>query len=464
MQPQKLTKTRVDHVAIPPRGQKFLRDTELKGFALRVTNSGAKSFVVEKRVEGKVRRLTLGHYPDLTVEQARREAQKLLGAIALGRNPIIEKHHAQLQRTTLGEAFKDFLSARKNLKPHTVYDYGLVMRLAFGDWQSRALIDITKDHVAKRHRDLGARRGEAYANLSMRVLRAVINFAMAQYEDGFGNPLLVVNPVSRLTQTRAWYRVNRRQTVIRPHQLADWYAGVNALRELNSEAATTVADYLLLLLLTGLRRQEGAQLRWRDVDLKARTLTVHDPKNHEPLTLPLSDHVEALLLSRAKRAESPFVFPGSGRTGYLADPRKQKAKVVAHSGVNFTLHDLRRTFITIADSIDTSAYAIKRLVNHKMQNDVTAGYIITDIERLRSPMQLINDFILRAAGAIPTATIETIGPSRRRQGLYVGHFKVPSRPIEGTYKETARKHQGNSAQHLRNTLTIVEAVSGSTRD
>lgn len=65
---------------------------------------------------------------------------------------------------------------------------------------------------------------------------------------------------------------------------------------------------------------------------------------------------------------------------------------------NFTLHDLRRPFITIAESLDIPSYALKRLVNHKMANDVTAGYIVAGVERLRQPMQNITDYILKCAG------------------------------------------------------------------
>ena len=61
--------------------------------------------------------------------------------------------------------------------------------------------------------------------------------------------------------------------------------------------------------------------------------------------------------------------------------------------MHFTLHDLRRTFITIAESLDIPAYALKRLLNHKDSNDVTAGYIVSDVNRLREPMQRITDFI-----------------------------------------------------------------------
>ena len=94
---------------------------------------------------------------------------------------------------------------------------------------------------------------------------------------------------------------------------------------------------------------------------------------------------------------------------YLIEPRKQMTKVMIASGIEFTLHDLRRTFITVAESLDISVYAVKRLVNHKMSNDVTAGYIIADVERLREPMQKITDYLLKLAGIKPSAAIIPLG-------------------------------------------------------
>jgi len=69
------------------------------------------------------------------------------------------------------------------------------------------------------------------------------------------------------------------------------------------------------------------------------------------------------------------------------------------------VHDLRRTFITVAESLDISAYAVKRLVNHKMSNDVTAGYIVNDVERLRKPMQSITDYFLVQIESKPSETL-----------------------------------------------------------
>lgn len=91
------------------------------------------------------------------------------------------------------------------------------MQVVFADWQNKAMLDIGKDIIAKRHSKTGAERGEAYANLSMRFLRALFDFAIAQYVDGSGYAVFRENPVMRLTQTRAWYRIDCRQTVIKPH-------------------------------------------------------------------------------------------------------------------------------------------------------------------------------------------------------------------------------------------------------
>ena len=79
------------------------------------------------------------------------------------------------------------------------------------------------------------------------------------------------------------------------------------------------------------------------------------------------------------------------------------ANVTKASGIHFTVHDLRRSFITIAEELDISTYALKRLMNHKMSNDITAGYIVADVEGLRKPMQQINNYLLKCMGVMQSA-------------------------------------------------------------
>ena len=389
----RITKSFVDQVIPPPlksgkSHQAFYRDSGIPGFGLRVTSGGGKSFIVEKRIEGKVKRVTLGKYGNLTLEQARKEAMRFLGEVATGKNPIAAKQNRRIRNTTLLEAFEDYLLTRKDLKASTIHDYRRSINGAFVNWQTKPLTDITKDMVQLRHAALG-KRSKARANNAMRVLRAVFNHAISKYEDHYGHHVILTNPVDRLSQTRAWYKVDRRQTLIKAHELPDWFA---ATMQLNTE---TTRHYLYLLLFTGLRRSEASKLQWSDVDFEDKTLTINETRNHQVHVLPLSDFLYELLKKRHADKESPYVFPSDSERGYLIEPRTAVKRVSELSGVTFTLHDLRRTFITIAESLDIPGYALKRLLNHKDPNDVTAGYIVSNVDRLREPMQQITDFIIK---------------------------------------------------------------------
>ncbi|CZG79821.1 integrase arm-type DNA-binding domain-containing protein [Legionella pneumophila] len=396
----RINKTNIENLAIPQpiktgqSAQKKYYDDNLKGFGVRVTSGGTKAFFVEKLINRKLNRITIGRYPEISPDMARKKATELLGQIAMGKDPVAERRAQSMREITLNEVFQEYLQTRKTLKPKTINNYTHMIDKAFHSWKNKPILSITKDRISKHHEKLGTEHGEAYANLAMRVLRALFNFAAGQYEDAHGKSLIMENPVRRLSQTRAWYRVERRQTYIKPHELEAWY---QALKNIENE---TLRDYLLLILLTGLRREEAATLKWENVDLAAKTFTVVKTKNNESHTLPLSDFLYDLLDCRYQTRINDYVFPGSGAAGHIIEPRKQMAHVTKASGIHFTVHDLRRTFITIAESLDISAYALKRLMNHKMTNDVTAGYIITDVERLRMPMKIITNYFLKCMRVI----------------------------------------------------------------
>ena len=405
-----LTKTVVDKTPIPATGQTLLRDAKLKGFGLRITPGGTRSFFLEKRINGVNKRFTIGRFGELTCEQARKRAQSELGKIAFGRDPLAERARERMAGTTLDAAFADFCKHRE-LKPKTLYGYRNLMRDVFAKWQSRPLAKITRRDVLNLHRALGESSGEAYANQAMRVLRSVFNFAIHYYQGVEGHSLIGTNPVAVLSQTRSWYRSERRQSVIKHHELPRWRRAVEDLRFDSRGEPDTIADYLLFLLYTGLRKEEAVRLKWADVDLADRSLRIADTKNREAHLLPLPSQLVNMLSMRKAVAQNGFVFGGSGKTGHLIEPKRQVAKVIEASGVHFTLHDLRRTFITVAESLDVTPYALKRLVNHKMKNDVTAGYIITTVERLREPMQRIADFLDKATGQQQSACVVRLGAS-----------------------------------------------------
>ena len=412
----KLTKSGVERLpyymsSTGPKNQELYWDTELAGFGLRVTGS-SKTYIVEKRVNGRTVRSRIGRHNQIPTEKARKMAQSLILDMSNGKDINAIKRASDGESMTLADAFKDFIEMR-DLKDKTIHDYGLSMNKAFKGWKRKRLIDINRNMVKNKYsqikkdaetryihrsKDRGLspdkevieKRGNAQANLDMRFLRSLMNFASGQYEDRNGQPLVKDNPVTVLTKTKSWYRVERRQTIIKPHELSAWFSAVNNLN------GSQVMDYLTLLLFTGLRRQEAMKLQWNQVDLKAKNLTIIDTKNRNPLTLPLGPFILKLLKARKSNAtDSPFVFPGIGKTGHLVESKHQTAQVTKESGVKFCLHDLRRVFINTAESLDISSYAVKQLVNHSIGGDVTAGYMVSDPERLRKPMERIETHLLR---------------------------------------------------------------------
>lgn len=401
---QKLTKAFVDKVGLEKSGQKVYRDSELMGFCLRV-GTKTKIYFVESKLRTKTIRVTIGRHDVFSLDDARTQAKVYLADIARGHNPLdAEKARKSLQ-VTLSDVLDDYIKTRVNLKAGTIEDYRRTFRQYLGDWQNKPLIDITKDMVEARFRKIGE-DSPAMANKTMRNFRAVVNYAMLKYENTNGDSIFRVNPVNRLTQLRAWYRVNRRNTLIKHYDLAPWYQAVmNLSNDSIAPNRETIRDYLLFVLLTGLRRREAAALTWNRVDFKDKTFTVIETKNHTDHTLPLTDYLFDLLAVRKSKAVNQYVFPNEFGTGMLNDPKKQIKRVIDESGVSFTSHDLRRTFITIAESLDIPAYALKKLLNHKMQNDVTAGYIIMDVGRLRAPMQKITDYITVQFGIKQSASI-----------------------------------------------------------
>lgn len=153
----------------------------------------------------------------------------------------------------------------------------------------------------------------------------------------------------------------------------------------------------------GDRKSELHPITWEDnVDFGAKIVQFFDAKNHLDFVLPMSDFLYDHFKKIKKNSTSKYVFPNVKGTAPFYNPYKTIDRVTRESKqytkdgkpVKATIHDLRRTFITTAEGLDLSAYTLKRLLNHKMSSDVTAGYIVTETQRLREPMQRITNCLL----------------------------------------------------------------------
>ena len=118
----------------------------------------------------------------------------------------------------------------------------------------------------------------------------------------------------------------------------------------------------------------------------------------------MNDVVRALLVARRALGDAGgWVLPSYGRSGHVEDPRAFIDAVKAATGIVFSAHDLRRTFITVAESCDISAFALKALVNHSLGTGVTEGYIAMTPARLRAPAQKVCDKLQALCRITPVA-------------------------------------------------------------
>lgn len=399
---QFLRKT-LDTLPLPPEGQRaeYQCDTAPE-LLLRVTSTGTKTFCLRRKINGRAVRVTLGTYmragdvePVMTVAQAEKAATKAKAAAVEGRNPNEVKRARRIEGMTLRAALAAYVDDNAKMKPSTATGYLEALQAMAPDWLDKPLRDITADMVLRRHKAHGE-RSQAGANLGMRVLRAVWNYARS-FNPVNATATYGENPVAILAKRKAWFTVNRRRTRIKDHALPDWWAGVQRLRKSTMPTGEDAADLLTVLLYTGLRPGEASGLLWRYVDLRERTIEIPDPKNREAHLLPIPNQLFGLFERRSKSAVGELVFPA------IRDPKVPMPKPTLHAiarilkaetGVEFTPYDLRRGFATVAEGMDISAYTVKRLLNHRTgESDVTAGYIGRDGRRLADAMQRIADKI-----------------------------------------------------------------------
>jgi len=282
---KKLTKTEVDKLSLPESGQKIYFDSELKGFGVRVTAKGAKTYIVERRVKdrsgkARTRRCTIGPTNVLSNDKARLEAQKLLLDFVQGKDPKVTDEERTLKTMPLEQVFEHYKQVRQ-LRPRTIGNYSYTLNKCLPDMKDKPIMSISREMVEKRLHEIASSngpkgQGKAMAGECYKLLRVLVRFAQEQYEID-GKPILEINPLRNLSRGRPWNETVRRQTIIEKHQLPAWFKAVLELKK------DTTRDYLLFTILTGLRRQEGLTLKWSDVSLAGNYIRIDATrtKNHQ---------------------------------------------------------------------------------------------------------------------------------------------------------------------------------------
>ena len=373
--PYSLTETRVESAKPPPKGEIFFRDKSIRGFALRVNWGGTKSFIVEGRVNGRVRRITLGRYPAMSVAKARIAALKMKGEIQDGIDPTVAEAEAEEARKRAeAEAitFKMLVDryiehAKSHSKKTWRQDEQALALYIPKDWNTRRLSDISRDDVVKLHDHVGKHHGKYASNRLIALVRAMFNCAIDELKTFKGD-----NPAARVKL----FKEKPRERFLSPEELMRVNDALLAEPE-------PWRSYFPLVLLTGTQRMELLTAKWENVDLAARTLKLTETKNGRSLLLPLPIAAVAILEALPSRGASEWLFPSYGKTGHVTEPKTAWDRIRERAKVpDVRIHDLRRTLGSWLAGAGFSLPMIGRALGHQSPSS-TAIYARLDLDPVR---------------------------------------------------------------------------------
>lgn len=402
----KLTKNYIDKITAPADKEAFHWDDSLKGFGLRVTPTGKITYIVQGRVNGSSPRISIGPHGVFTVDQARDVAREHLRSMRMGIDPRAVAKKEAAQRVTLRDVADGYKRDRP-LKDSSKAEIERHVTTTFEAWLKKPLKDINREAVTKRFNEIktkgttGNGPAPAQANQAFAVLRALFNYAIREYREPDGSPVLTDNPVDVLY--KKWAPLKPRTSRVPDSKVGAVWSFLTKAREqaYNRDTLASI-DLVMLLMLTGLRIGECSELTWDRVNLEEGWIHIPDPKNSNPVWLPLSTQAVQLLTTRQRVKGSPFVFSSWGKCGHIRDPRDTMKKVSEVAGTKITPHDLRRTYTTIGvASVGIDLHKVELLTNHVPKGVTARHYLETShLQYLKPETQRISDWIEQQATAL----------------------------------------------------------------
>lgn len=335
----KLTDLSVKHLKTPAKGRATYTDDVLPGFGVRVSSSGIKSFVL---VMGRSRkRVTLGRYPTISVQEARARAKELLAVRILGKDDVPPMKFEEAIPIFMGARYGD-----KYIKPRTSTETERVLRRHFLPPFRHMQLSAIKPHEVARIVDR-LHKTPSLAHHAFGAIRLFFRWAE-------GRQYVLRSPCVHLQAPRG----------SRPRERVLSRMEVKAVLRAARASDATYPTIVELLLLTGQRRGEIANLRAEWIDWEARTITLPGAvtKNKRVHVLPFGPRAEELL----KRGKTKgYLFPGRGTDTPFDGWSKCKPKFDRDCPLpHWVLHDLRRTFATNMAMLGVPVHVTEKLLNH----------------------------------------------------------------------------------------------------
>ena len=449
---QKLTKTYIESLPLQTDGKRLtIMDTVTPGFGMRI-GSQTKTFIAIKRMpQGDPKRVTIGKYGHLTLDQARRNAQDVLAKLSHGVDINAEKAAARvvvmvaesMDKQTLGWLFDEYEDVQlKDAKGKISEGTQSSMndcRKMFGarscqtlkldksgdswsahkvvelpSWLDRPLRSITADEVLERFNVLEVTRPQKLIGgiLAPMIRTHQIGFKFAQGAFEFFIPRnyeecrksntekkgeMLENPFKILKVFNKWKPVGKKTRIVDfqdPDEFGAWW---NALQSYRS-VSEVPADYIEFSLLQGARSIEVIYMKWDMVDFQKKIVNYSKTKNKEDYKVPLSARALEILKRRLEKnpqgVEWVWHYPDS-KTGHIPKDTKHHFHKLEEYGAKYvTTHDLKRTYASAANTLrEYKESEINYLLKHKHEG-VNEHYFVRNEPLLREIIQKVEDKFL----------------------------------------------------------------------
>ncbi len=365
------------------RGRVEYWDDNVTGLSIRVSEAGRKTWSVVYRINGRLRRYTIGVHPVVGLADARRKAAAALIQVASGADPAAAKVAAR-RAETFAELAAEYIENHAKFKKRGDEDrrvlYGSPHKKRTGKrphiglvkrWGTRKVRDLTRRDV-RELLDEVAKRGPIMANRTLAIVRKVFNFAIER-------DWLDVNPCHMVKRV---VRERPRDRVLTEDEIRAVWSALDGEQPL-------MATLVRLRLLTAQRGGEMLGARWEEVDLTTGWWTIAGDRSKNGLShrVPLSPQALCLFkeLHTGREATrrpnedgvpelSPWVFPSTRKIGpHIHHAQKAFERLVARSGVKFRGHDLRRTAASLMVGGGVPRLVVSKILNH-VETGVTAVY------------------------------------------------------------------------------------------
>lgn len=365
------------------KSKEFFYDTKVPHLCLLVTQAGAKTFYLYRRVNGRPKQIKIGRFPAVTVEQARKAAERMNGLVAGGGDPSKPDRNG----TTFQQLYDEYVEQYSTLKKRAstiAHDRRLWKNHLKKCLGSKTLAEIDVPLLRRMHGKIASGIGTSTSNVCKTLLSSIFTYAIQNGHWQHANPMRQIER----------YPEVERERYLHANELPTFF------RELEASRSTTFKDCIKLALFTGARIGNVCAVRWAHLNLvdAVWVIPASEHKTKKSHTIALCPEALEILQRRKRTSDSEYVFPGPCGASYYAYPKYSWRALVKRCGFaeNIKPHDLRRTLASWQAAGGSSLLVIGKSLGHRSATS-TQVYARVDLEPIRRSVELASRAISIAA-------------------------------------------------------------------